>query len=51
MQRSEAFRATSIQALSTAIDAFFIANAAFTGVSVSVVQVAAGYEAIVMYTP
>ena len=51
MQRSQAFKATSIQALSDAIDAFFIANAAFVGVSISIAQEGGGYVALVMYTP
>lgn len=51
MQRAQPFKASGLQALSDAIDAFFIANAAFVGVSVSILQVGSGYEAIVIYTP
>lgn len=51
MQRSQSFRAASMKALADAIDAFFVANAASVGVSISVMQVGSGYEALLMYTP
>jgi len=51
MQRTQYFKEQSLKALSEAIDAWFVANAGFVGVGISIVREGSGLVALVMYTP
>ena len=51
MQRAISFDGTNYTDIANQINAFFIANAAFVGVSLSIEQVGTRYQALLLYTP
>lgn len=51
MQRAQFFDGSSFKDIAIQVDAFFVANPGFAGISISIEAIGSRYQAVLMYTP